>query len=96
MNKKEYILKVLAKVHGIREPAEEIIKEIEADNLTDSYIDYLYNQCVQAVKKTILEEQWDQQNILLNQIKSIKDLEKKQKMADDEDITSLDALINQI
>jgi hypothetical protein len=96
MSKKEYILAVLHKVSGIRWPADNIRQLLEDDRLTDTYIDYLYGECVEAVDDALDVDKWTQQQIILDKLKFIKDAEIIEKKADEEDIENLEKLIANI
>lgn len=96
MSKKEYILAVLQKVSGIRWPADNIKQLLEDDKLTDTYIDYLYEECVEAVDDALDVDKETQQQIILDKLKFIKDAEIIEKKADAEDIENLEKLIENI
>lgn len=96
MSKKEYILAVLRKVSGIWAPADNIKQLLEADKLTDDYIDYLYEECVEAVNEALDVNKQAQQQMILDKLKFIKDAEIIEKKADEEDVENLEKLIENV
>ena len=95
MSKKEYILKVLDKLWSDRDRTEEIKRELVNDNLTDDYIDYLYEQFTKIVEEINKKQNSDTISKMKDYLNNIKDLETKSKEADAEDIKKLEDLMNQ-
>lgn len=94
MSKKEYILSVLEKVSGLWEPANNIKELLLQDQLTDTYIDYLYEECVHAVDNALESQNEDQQQAIIARLQNIKISETKQNEADQQDIEKLEDLIS--
>ncbi|MEI6425728.1 MAG: hypothetical protein WCO66_00065 [Candidatus Absconditabacteria bacterium] len=94
MSKKDYILAVLNKVSGLRSPADNIKQLLETDQLTDAYIEYLYEECVHAINGALQTQNKEQQNSIISKLNTIKATEIKQTEADQQDIENLEKLIS--
>ncbi|MCL2039456.1 MAG: hypothetical protein FWG85_03400 [Bacteroidetes bacterium] len=55
MTKDEYIIKVLYEFKELWEPADTLIKMMEANELTEDYKEYLFNYCKTAIRHVFLE-----------------------------------------
>ena len=67
-----------------------------ADQLTDEYIDYLYDQCVQAVAWALQSQDYEQQEAIVYRLSTIKEAEIRQNNADQIDIQNLEKLISNL
>jgi len=95
MTKKEYVLKVLEKVKGYWDRAEKIGQYISTHD-DEGYLNYLYEKCVVAVDMAIQAKNEDKIKELWNILDKIHEQEAISKKADEEDITKLDQLLENL
>jgi len=93
MTKKEYILKVLDKVIPYWEWAVSIKEKVLDPNVTDDYIQEVYQKCVKAVHSTFLYQKEKKVNQLANYLEYLHQQELDSQKADKEDIDKLDEML---
>lgn len=94
MTKDEYIMKVLNKVKWLREPADHLISLMEQNQLTSEYKDYLYNHFTVAIHNAVVKKREEQQASFSQHIQSIHAQEEETKQAEENDVDSLENLLD--
>lgn len=95
MTKKEYILKVLDIVKGHRDKEAKIRKYI-TENDDNNYIEYLYKK-FRTVIHTIHTQKWQKEiSWFVDMMNDIKEKEKIDRKAEQEDINKLENLIDSL
>lgn len=93
MNKKEYLLKLLEQLSPIWSLAKWFKIVVEQWDLNDSIIDMLIEAIKGAIHVVKNEAaQWKLQKSMIY-LEEMKDIEKKEKMEDDEELQKLDNLL---
>lgn len=95
MTKKDYVFKVLDKVMWKRSKAAQIKKYL-TNNVDDAYVDYLYDQFVDAVNETLKSEWEDKIKNLAQILDKVHQEEAESRKVDEQDIANLENLINTI
>jgi len=90
MSKKEYVLKVLDKVKWLWPKEQEVRDYLLHD---EEYVNYLYDQFVQAVDSILKDRVNDKTLSLTKYLDDVKVKEALSKQADQEDLDKLDQLL---
>lgn len=94
MTKDEYILKVLNKVKGLREPAEELINMMEKNELTPEYKEYLYNHFTTSIHNAVIEKRAQLQKAYIGQLSKMKENEAQKAEQDQAEVDNLENLLD--
>lgn len=95
MSKKEYVLKILDKLQWYR-AKEKPIREYLLANDDEEYVNYLYDQFVQAVDSTLKDTFNNKAKSLAQYLDDVKIKESVSRKADEEDLKKLDQLLNSL
>ncbi len=94
MTKDEYILKVLNKVKGLREPAENLIKMMEKNELTPEYKEYLYNHFTTSIHNAVVEKRAQLQEAYIKNLQKTKEKEAQEAKQEQDEVDNLENLLD--
>ncbi len=92
MTKKEYILKVLDKVIPYRPKAFSLKQKVLSPNITQEYIEDIYQKCIRAVHTTFLHQLKIKQSTLKGNLQYLQKKELLSKELDQNDIDNFEQL----